>query len=66
MQLKLKPTETRMPQPEEQVIAEYLMKIFTSVLPSMTSSSSKFTRDLQETLRSLLNKPAAVGNQVSV
>lgn len=43
---------------------EYLSKIFTLILPTLPRSASTFAQRLQDSLRALLNKPAAIGVQV--
>ena len=45
-------------------MTEYLLKIFTAVLPHMPPSASKFATDLQESSMIMLNQPGKLGPQV--
>ena len=45
-------------------MTEYLLKIFTAVLPHMPPSASKFATDLQESSMVMLNQPGKLGPQV--
>ena len=45
-------------------MTEYLLKIFTAVLPHKPPSASKFATDLQESTMIMLNQPGKVGPQV--
>jgi len=51
-------------QDEEKTIVEYLSKIFTLILPTLPRSATTFAQRLQDSLRSLLNKPVTIGQQV--
>jgi cohesin loading factor subunit SCC2 len=46
-------------QGDEQMISDYLLKIFRSCVPSMPKSAVKFANSLQSTLLMMINKPAA-------
>lgn len=46
---------------EEQLVSEFVLRIFNVTLPSMPKSSSKFARDLQAVLLPMLNKPSPLG-----
>ncbi|GAA6048643.1 hypothetical protein JCM3770_001996 [Rhodotorula araucariae] len=44
--------------PEEQVISDYLLRIFRAAVVAMPKTASKFGRDLQGALVPMLNKPS--------
>ncbi|KAG8678164.1 Sister chromatid cohesion protein 2 [Ceratobasidium sp. 395] len=46
--------------PDDQAIADYLLKIFRSCIPRMPSGSSKFGTELQQTLEPMVIKPSGV------
>lgn len=46
-------------QPQDQLISDYLLKIFRSAVMAMPKSTSKFSRDLQAALVPMLNKPGS-------
>jgi hypothetical protein len=45
-------------QGDEQLMSDYLLKIFRSCVPSMPKSAIKFAGSLQDTLLTMINKPA--------
>jgi hypothetical protein len=51
-------------QPEEKVIQENLLRIFTSFLGNIDSSASTFARGLQQSCTVLLNKPGLLTEKV--
>lgn len=51
-------------QPEEKVIQENLLRIFTSFLANIDSSASTFARGLQQSCTVLLNKPGLLTEKV--
>lgn len=53
--------------PEEQVISDYLLRIFRAAVVAMPKTSTKFGRDLQGALVPMLNKPSqSVGVRASL
>ena len=53
-------------QHEEQAIAEYVLRTFNAVIPHLpVGPASRLSRDVQSATRSLLNKPASIGERVS-
>ncbi|SCZ88805.1 BZ3500_MvSof-1268-A1-R1_Chr10-4g03099 [Microbotryum saponariae] len=45
--------------PQEQIVSDYLLKIFRSAVTTMPKTSTKFAKDLQSALMPMLNKPSS-------
>ncbi|KAK4046628.1 Sister chromatid cohesion protein 2 [Microbotryomycetes sp. JL201] len=50
--------------PEEQLVCDYLLKIFRATVTSMPRSTTKFGKELQTALMPMLNKPPQNMNEV--
>lgn len=48
-------------QPEEQLISDYLLKIFRASIPLMPKTAAKFGAELQQTLQPMIAKPSSSG-----
>ncbi|SCV73614.1 BQ2448_6044 [Microbotryum intermedium] len=45
--------------PQEQIVSDYLLKIFRSAVTTMPKTSTKFAKELQSALMPMLNKPSS-------
>ncbi|KZW01563.1 hypothetical protein EXIGLDRAFT_738517 [Exidia glandulosa HHB12029] len=52
--------------PEEQLISDYLLKIFRASIPLMPKTAAKFGAELQQTLQPMIVKPSSSGGLLAL